>query len=495
MTIPHRITSRAITWSCALLLLCGCLDFLCAQSKSRSQTDTWSKAIEEPKAKTNSTQRQPRPVIKQQHPGARFTIARDKRFQDALERGDAAYEAKQYDQAEAQYIRARNLFPANPYPYIGLGSVSYMTQRYAAAAKAYEKALANEVKANNKNLTYEIDYSLWYEVAFYLGNAHFNLKNYDDAAKLYQALTKYRADDYALFYNLGRSYFHLGRYVQAAEPFRRLVQLLPEDPVAYYWLGGTYYLQGDYSGAIKQCRKAVDIDAGFASGYYGLGLVYVATKRKKEAMEQYRALVDLNSELADKLLGHISVRFGSNKPPPPPENKRGETSQPSRHKVVPPSLVYRTYTGGNLFGSVSVPDNWRQYKSSSSLGFAPEGAYTKFQGRDDFTHGIILVSVNATTDTLRRAAEQNVDAVLQANPHLRIRGGNFENGNIGNHHALIRTLSGTSNVTGRTETVTVYTTLLRNGKMFYLFTTAPHDEYDNYRRVFQRIINSIRFAD
>ena len=57
------------------------------------------------------------------------------------------------------------------------------------------------------------------------------------------------------------------------------------------------------------------------------------------------------------------------------------------------------------------------------------------------------------------------------------------------------TLHNVSEVTGRGETVTVFTTLLRDGNLFYYIAVAPQDEYQAYRRSFQRVVQSIRLSD
>ena len=57
------------------------------------------------------------------------------------------------------------------------------------------------------------------------------------------------------------------------------------------------------------------------------------------------------------------------------------------------------------------------------------------------------------------------------------------------------TLTNVSEVTGRGESVTVFTTLLRDGNLFYCIAVAPHDEYQAYQRSFQRVAESIRLSD
>ena len=56
-------------------------------------------------------------------------------------------------------------------------------------------------------------------------------------------------------------------------------------------------------------------------------------------------------------------------------------------------------------------------------------------------------------------------------------------------------LTNVSETTGQGETVTVFTTLLRDDNLFYCIAVAPQDEYQAYERSFQRVAQSIRLTD
>ena len=166
-----------------------------------------------------------------------------------------------------------------------------------------------------------------------------------------------------------------------------------------------------------------------------------------------------------------------------PENSRIE------RRVEYPSTGYQTYRSGNLF-SVRVPDNWRQFADNNSVTFAPPGAYGNYQGESVFTHGAIIGVVNTQSRNLREASERYINALLQSNPYLRQRSG-YRRGSIDGNDALATTLVGRSNVTGRPELVTVYTTMLRDGELFYMIAVAPQNQYRVYDRAFQNMLRSI----
>ena len=158
-------------------------------------------------------------------------------------------------------------------------------------------------------------------------------------------------------------------------------------------------------------------------------------------------------------------------------------------RVQYPSTEYRTYSSGNLF-SIRVPENWREFSDRDSVTFAPSGAYGVYQGESVFTHGAIVGVVNAQTNNLRNASERYIDALLQSNPYLRQQRG-FSRTRIDGNPALNTRLVGRSNVTGRAELVTVYTTMLPNGNLFYLIGVTPRDQSQVYNRAFRAMLQSL----
>ncbi len=162
-------------------------------------------------------------------------------------------------------------------------------------------------------------------------------------------------------------------------------------------------------------------------------------------------------------------------------------------RVAPPSSRYKSYTEGNLF-RVSVPDNWREVATSSSVKFVPDGAYGQVEGHTVFTHGAELGFTRNEIHSLQEATQEFIDGLAQSNPSLRATGG-LQNTKLSGRDGLVATLDNVSDVTGRRETVTVLTTLLRDGNLFYYIAVAPQDEYRAYQRSFQRVAQSIALSD
>jgi hypothetical protein len=163
-------------------------------------------------------------------------------------------------------------------------------------------------------------------------------------------------------------------------------------------------------------------------------------------------------------------------------------------RVAYPSSRYRSFNGGNLF-SLQYPDNWRELgESQSSVWFVPEGAYGQVQGQAVFTHGVNVGVAQAQGNNLRQASDYFINSLAQGNRNLRARG-NYQDGTIDGRRALAVNLSNVNEATRRNEVLTIYTTLTRNGGLFYLITVAPQNDYNSFQNAFANVRRSIQLND
>jgi len=175
---------------------------------------------------------------------------------------------------------------------------------------------------------------------------------------------------------------------------------------------------------------------------------------------------------------------------------RGDQRYPQqggqRQKVEYPSSRFRNYSGS--YFRISVPDNWRELASNDSVTFAPDGAYRDVQGQFVFTHGIQVGAVRAQSNSLRAATDELIRALAQGNQNLR-RNSGYEHETLGRRDGLAVSLTNISELTGRPELVTVYTTMLRSGDLFYLIAVAPQDEIQDYQRTFMAVLGTLSVND
>ena len=174
-------------------------------------------------------------------------------------------------------------------------------------------------------------------------------------------------------------------------------------------------------------------------------------------------------------------------------NSNNYPSNPPHGGVDYPSSRYRSYSELGLL-RVSIPDNWRELPDQGSVWFAPQGAYGSANGRTVYTHGVSFGVVQTRSRNLQQATDEMISSLEQGNGNLRARGG-YQRTYVGGRNALSIVLSNINEVTGRPEIVTVTTTQLRNGEIFYLITVSPESDFGDYQNAFRNIVRSVQLND
>jgi hypothetical protein len=167
-------------------------------------------------------------------------------------------------------------------------------------------------------------------------------------------------------------------------------------------------------------------------------------------------------------------------------------TRPTPTRVPRPDSRFSSYTEGNLF-RVSVPTNWREIAGNNDVTFAPEGAYGDVNGQNVFTHGTQIGLARNETHDLETATDELIQSLGQGNPQLR-RASNSARSTLGGQQALRTSLSNVSEVTGSQERIDLYTSLMRDGTLFYVIGVAPQAEYGEYSSVFSKVVRSIQFT-
>jgi Zn-dependent protease with chaperone function len=166
----------------------------------------------------------------------------------------------------------------------------------------------------------------------------------------------------------------------------------------------------------------------------------------------------------------------------------GSTAGGYARTVPYPSSQMKAYSAGNV--SFGVPSNWEPFSGGSQAAFAPQGAY----GDQGITRGLMVGFESTQSRNLATNSQNYVNSVLQGNAYLSQRSG-FVQTNIGGQQGYSIQLSGRSQLTGRAEIVTIFTTQMRNGQLFYMITVAPQDEAASYSQAFRGIINSVQINE
>jgi hypothetical protein len=172
-------------------------------------------------------------------------------------------------------------------------------------------------------------------------------------------------------------------------------------------------------------------------------------------------------------------------------SSEGSGAPPSGN-VESPST--RSVQYGNNFFRVSVPSNWRELRGTDTVTFSPPGAYGAINGQRVFTHGVeIGLSQNRTPD-LQAATDEFVGGLSRGNAELRRTADNGDT-RLAGRRGLKTTFSNRSEATGKTETIELYTILLRDRRLFYLLAVAPDSDFPDYASTFDHLVESIRVND
>jgi len=155
-------------------------------------------------------------------------------------------------------------------------------------------------------------------------------------------------------------------------------------------------------------------------------------------------------------------------------------------RVEYPSSRTRVFSAGNSL-SLSIPSNWREFPDESIVTFAPEGAY----GSQGITHGVMIGAFQPQSSSLRTETETFVRKLLQSNQYLQDESG-LTRAYVASQQGFANALSGRSSITNREEKVSIYTTQMRDGRIFFMMTVAPESDAFQYENTFRNIVSSVR---
>lgn len=171
----------------------------------------------------------------------------------------------------------------------------------------------------------------------------------------------------------------------------------------------------------------------------------------------------------------------------------GTAGRTAAVRVEPPAAAYRTYRPGD-FLQVNVPANWQQIGAQGLVTYAPAGGYFQQNGSTAFTHGVQIGTVSGGTGNLQRDTDQLLENFAKTNPQLRRQTG-YQRDSVGGRQGLTTRLSNVSEVTGKSELITLSTTRLRDNSVLFVIGVAPEDEAGPYQAAFRQVRQSMQLND
>jgi beta-barrel assembly-enhancing protease len=157
-----------------------------------------------------------------------------------------------------------------------------------------------------------------------------------------------------------------------------------------------------------------------------------------------------------------------------------------------PSSNMREFQARDQSFALRYPDNWDALTSDDvNMIFAPRGAYGQKDEAVFVTHGLFVGAIAPGSSDLETANSQFIQQQIETNPDFRVARAP-QAITFGGRRGYATIVAGPSAVTGVLEIDIVYTTATSDGRLFYLITMAPEDEFEAYRPTFDQIITSVR---
>jgi beta-barrel assembly-enhancing protease len=161
--------------------------------------------------------------------------------------------------------------------------------------------------------------------------------------------------------------------------------------------------------------------------------------------------------------------------------------------VPAPAAQYRTLKGGQLF-EVSAPQNWQPVSSNNSVRLVPQNAMGEVNGQSVFTHGVQIGISRMEAQDLAQANDTLLRALAPSNRQLQRRG-ESRNVRLDQRSAILTPLLAPLPTAAGAEHVTLVTTMLADGSLFYVVCVVPEQEAAAYNDAFSRVLQSIRLKD
>lgn len=152
---------------------------------------------------------------------------------------------KAYDLAEKHFLNALKLSDDDPKYYNNLGALYLSLERYDDSINAFEKAA--------ENLLFDRPELAWTGI----GLANFNKQDYAAAERAYKKALDYNPRYYRPAFHLGELYYNQNRPVEALGMFSKSVELAPEFYTGYYWKGLVYMQMKEPQNAKKEFEEVV----------------------------------------------------------------------------------------------------------------------------------------------------------------------------------------------------------------------------------------------
>jgi len=161
-----------------------------------------------------------------------------------------------------------------------------------------------------------------------------------------------------------------------------------------------------------------------------------------------------------------------------------------------PSPNFATYQSSGY--TLRYPDNWKQFGGENSVAFGPEGGVVNDgSGHGAMAYGLSIgtapqqANANDSSNVLTNATQQIISELQQGNPNMKVAR-QPQSVKLNNEPALSTYLSNDS--PGGGQEIDWLITVERPEGVLYFVCTAPQNDFDDYHKTFNAILDSVRFS-
>jgi len=137
------------------------------------------------------------------------------------------------------------------------------------------------------------------QLHYILGNAYFDLAEFEKARRAYEAAVRMDPDHAAAYCNLGLSLKRLGSLNKAVEAYRAALEIAPDDPTALGNLVVALETAGDLAGALDQLERLARLRPADVNVRSQLAHVLFRLRRYEEAADAFRHVMRLDPGLSN----------------------------------------------------------------------------------------------------------------------------------------------------------------------------------------------------
>jgi tetratricopeptide (TPR) repeat protein len=199
------------------------------------------------------------------------------------QQADQAIEAKQFEEAIADYQKIIKIDSQLVDVYQKLGNALTQAGKLEAAIPVYQKAIQLEP-----------DFFWSYN---HLGEVFLKLERWQEAIPVYQKAIQLNSDFFWAYNNLGEALIKQEKWQEAIPVYRKAIQLNSDFFWAYNNLGEALIKQEKWQEAIPVYQKAIKLNPEFIWAYGNLGKALTKLKQWQAAAEVYQKATQIKPNL------------------------------------------------------------------------------------------------------------------------------------------------------------------------------------------------------